>query len=192
MFLPGKPHGQRSLAGYSPWTPKKSDTTKLAAGCAEWGLFSPHSLLGDAQPLMHIELWGEFQKFTPMQNPCLIESEALVWGTESTFCKSSQVILTYRWGRESECSCVCSGLSLLLSHSSDWVEEEDWPVATPSPPLLPCPADLLWSWRGLEINSQGSALVGKLAVLQCCLHQGRWTCLILEFTIRKPILTPTQ
>ena len=28
VFLPGKPQGQRSLAGYSPWGCKKSDTTE--------------------------------------------------------------------------------------------------------------------------------------------------------------------
>ena len=28
IFLPGKCHGQRSLAGYSPWGHKESDTTK--------------------------------------------------------------------------------------------------------------------------------------------------------------------
>ena len=28
VFLPGKSHGQRSLAGYSPWGRKESDTTK--------------------------------------------------------------------------------------------------------------------------------------------------------------------
>ena len=27
VFLPGKFHGQRSLAGYSPWSHKESDTT---------------------------------------------------------------------------------------------------------------------------------------------------------------------
>ena len=27
LFLPGEPHGQRSLAGYSPWSRKESDTT---------------------------------------------------------------------------------------------------------------------------------------------------------------------
>ena len=26
IFLPGEFHGQRSLAGYSPWTHKESDT----------------------------------------------------------------------------------------------------------------------------------------------------------------------
>ena len=28
VFLPGKSHGQRSLAGYSPWDHKESDVTK--------------------------------------------------------------------------------------------------------------------------------------------------------------------
>ena len=28
-FLPGEFHGQRSLAGYSPWGHKESDTTEL-------------------------------------------------------------------------------------------------------------------------------------------------------------------
>ena len=27
VFLPGKPHGERSVAGYSPWDRKESDTT---------------------------------------------------------------------------------------------------------------------------------------------------------------------
>ena len=30
VFLPGKFHGQRSLAGYSPWGHKESDTTENA------------------------------------------------------------------------------------------------------------------------------------------------------------------
>ena len=30
VFLPGKSHGQRSLAGYSPWSHKESDTTEQA------------------------------------------------------------------------------------------------------------------------------------------------------------------
>ena len=29
VFLPGESHGQRSLAGYSPWGHKESDTTEL-------------------------------------------------------------------------------------------------------------------------------------------------------------------
>ena len=28
IFLPGKPHGQRSLVGYSPWGRKESDMTE--------------------------------------------------------------------------------------------------------------------------------------------------------------------
>ena len=30
--MPGKFHGQRSLAGYSPWGSKKSDTTERLSG----------------------------------------------------------------------------------------------------------------------------------------------------------------
>ena len=29
VFLPAESHGQRSLAGYSPWGGKESDTTKV-------------------------------------------------------------------------------------------------------------------------------------------------------------------
>ena len=29
VFLPGEPHGQRSLEGYSPWDGKESDTTEV-------------------------------------------------------------------------------------------------------------------------------------------------------------------
>ena len=28
VFLPGRPHGERSLVGYSPWGHKDSDTTE--------------------------------------------------------------------------------------------------------------------------------------------------------------------
>ena len=31
VFLPGEFHGQRSLAGYSPWGCKESDTTERAS-----------------------------------------------------------------------------------------------------------------------------------------------------------------
>jgi len=32
VFLPGESHGQRSLASYSPWSPKKSDMTEHPEG----------------------------------------------------------------------------------------------------------------------------------------------------------------
>ena len=31
VFLPGELHGQRSLAGYSPWGRKELDTTELSS-----------------------------------------------------------------------------------------------------------------------------------------------------------------
>ena len=33
VFLPGKSHGQRSLAGYSPWGHKESHTTEQLSTC---------------------------------------------------------------------------------------------------------------------------------------------------------------
>ena len=33
VFLPGEPHGQRTLVGYSPWGCKESDTTELMEQC---------------------------------------------------------------------------------------------------------------------------------------------------------------
>ena len=33
VFLPGKFHGQRNLAGYSPWSCKELDTTEHAHAC---------------------------------------------------------------------------------------------------------------------------------------------------------------
>ena len=30
VFLPGKPHGQKSLTGYSPWGRKEAETTEHA------------------------------------------------------------------------------------------------------------------------------------------------------------------
>ena len=52
VFLPGKFHGQRSLAGYSPWSHKESDMTKhMAHTILCYG--SKSSLIQDVCP----ELW---------------------------------------------------------------------------------------------------------------------------------------
>ena len=37
IFLPGEPHGQRSLTGYSPWGCKESDTTEQLTRCVHFG-----------------------------------------------------------------------------------------------------------------------------------------------------------
>ena len=42
LFLPGEPHGQRSLAGYSPWGRKETDTTERLhthIRALQWGVF---------------------------------------------------------------------------------------------------------------------------------------------------------
>ena len=36
VFLPGEFHGQRSLAGYSPWVPKELDTTEHVHSCCKY------------------------------------------------------------------------------------------------------------------------------------------------------------
>ena len=38
VFLPGKSHGQRSLAGYSPWDCKESDMTRQPNNNESWSL----------------------------------------------------------------------------------------------------------------------------------------------------------
>ena len=44
VFLPGESHGQRSLAGYSPWGRKELDTTEApehacALALVPWGIY---------------------------------------------------------------------------------------------------------------------------------------------------------
>ena len=40
VFLPGESHGQRSLAGYSPWGRKESDTTERLSAAQAWEALS--------------------------------------------------------------------------------------------------------------------------------------------------------
>ena len=42
IFLPEKPHGQRSLAGYSPWGHKESDTTEWLGTQANTNGYNAH------------------------------------------------------------------------------------------------------------------------------------------------------
>jgi len=44
VFLPGKFHGQRSLAGYSPWTCRESDTIEHARAHTHTHTHAPHSI----------------------------------------------------------------------------------------------------------------------------------------------------
>ena len=46
VFLPGESHGQRSLAGYSPWGHKESDTTeRLSTAQDNSSLFTLYAVL---------------------------------------------------------------------------------------------------------------------------------------------------
>ena len=51
LFLPGKFHGQRSLAGYSPWGLKESDLTERLSRV---NYNSPHTFLGPFQLLLSL------------------------------------------------------------------------------------------------------------------------------------------
>ena len=60
VFLPGKFHGQRSLAGYSPWGGKESDTAEgLSLHTQELGRCTPY---GPAIVLLFIPLAEVFIK----------------------------------------------------------------------------------------------------------------------------------
>ena len=41
VFLPGKSHGQRNLAGYSPWGCKELDVTELTGAVFHYGIQKP-------------------------------------------------------------------------------------------------------------------------------------------------------
>ena len=43
VFLPGESHGQRSLAGYSPWGPKELDMTEQLTHSIRFFFFFPYS-----------------------------------------------------------------------------------------------------------------------------------------------------
>ena len=60
VFLPGKSHGQRSLAGYSPWGHKESDITERLKTAKENAIFfesRKEDLYSDTLEI----LWVEFQ-----------------------------------------------------------------------------------------------------------------------------------
>ena len=71
VFLPGEPHGQRSLVGYSPWGHKESDTTEQLSRCTL-----------QMRNLSHRRLWSLFS-FTASKEGARLEdlSLSLVCGT---------------------------------------------------------------------------------------------------------------
>ena len=54
VFLPGKSHGQRSLAGYNPWGCKESDMTEYTP--------QPHSIDSLIDNTAHPLDWLKFKK----------------------------------------------------------------------------------------------------------------------------------
>ena len=53
-FLPGESHGQRILAGYSPWGHKESDTTEVTAKYCIWVIKRKHFVTIPFPPCLHV------------------------------------------------------------------------------------------------------------------------------------------
>ena len=70
VFLPGKSHGQRSLAGYSPWGHTESDTTEATehahTGTSVDGVLTAFILWGLAHLLKVHPCWGRGQAVLPV------------------------------------------------------------------------------------------------------------------------------
>ena len=81
VFLPGQPHGQRSLVGYSPWGHKESDN--------DWS-HTPHT----RQPLIWKYLWGITIPVTGRQRAWAfpIHSEILVNDGAELSCRASRKV----------------------------------------------------------------------------------------------------
>ena len=57
VFLPGEFHGQKSLAGYSPWGRKESDTTEMTEHTHQTlDPAPPHCTVGPEAPLTFLGL----------------------------------------------------------------------------------------------------------------------------------------
>ena len=66
VFLPRESHGQRSLAGHSPWGRKQLDTTEFLSAYMEYRKMDSHSAYPDA-PF----LWDKMPFFLRAQVPGL-------------------------------------------------------------------------------------------------------------------------
>ena len=78
VLLPGKSHGQRSLAGYSPWGHKESDMTEHACMCSRGMMSSKSSLsVGPASCMkfnkytfcLTEDLWTKKTEYFPSTHP---------------------------------------------------------------------------------------------------------------------------
>ena len=64
VFLPGESHGQRSLAGYSPWGHKELDTTEWLRTQRIYHLISLRLFFFSSHPSAHLVVreWGQEEK----------------------------------------------------------------------------------------------------------------------------------
>ena len=89
VFLPGKFHGQRHLAGYSPWDCQESDTTAHVCSSSSPGTLGPEALSAGprlrgrgpartssvtgtsaAQPCLSITAWRRLEPSDRQGKPC--------------------------------------------------------------------------------------------------------------------------
>ena len=85
VLLPGKSHGQRSLAGYSPWGLKELDTTERLSTAqhstgARWGF--PDGSVVKSLPAMQVmqETWvGSLGQEDHLEEEMATHSSILAW-----------------------------------------------------------------------------------------------------------------
>ena len=111
VFLPGKPHGRRSLAGYSPWGCRESDTTERLH-------FST-----DGQPKQEDRAWR-------MSVQCMCLSPALMQGLaqwESLFTNSLLTQSRWIWARpEGNRYLNATDMGTAYVHAVTVITEKPW------------------------------------------------------------------
>ena len=134
VFLPGESHGQRSVAGYSPWGRRESNTTKWLSSMpskCRWDISSSlFSFLDSDHPMNGLE---EF------------------WMNISAFCSLARALKqSASWtSAQQGCSCVysCGYLPVAFSETSSLIFKTDQifslcPASSPLFFFTPCPS--LW------------------------------------------------
>ena len=87
-LLPGKSHGQRSLAGYSPWDRKESDITEGLKQQKHTTIYKIDDQQGTAvehrelYSIFHNDLYGK-KKSKQRMNVCICVSDSLCYTAES-------------------------------------------------------------------------------------------------------------
>ena len=106
VFLPGESHEQRSLAGYSPWRHKESDTTErartLLVSCR--GYYWPAGMYSPSRPISHLVVSWLHQIFSTLGrcgNDCFVlTTKKYLSGIGFTFLAYSISVNITIWGTQ--------------------------------------------------------------------------------------------